>query len=350
MVHNVPPVVEEMNSMQPDFEDEMVDITGVAHDTDELTECWDLDLEVDSDGKEGLDCDVLGAHLQYVWYEAGEYTIAFHATDDDGASANTTVIIRRINAPPKASISLVGGVLEIEEGESLTFSALNSTDTPSDLLELHYSWDAENVDSDEDGRGLGDVDGQGKSFTLQFKEPGEWAIILTVTDDDGASDSMEYVIKVNARPEEGYISSLDTGTGVTLGMAILVGFLLVVYLFIRREPSEEKTDIAYIEQQNSLLAPAMPVMPEVNAGPAIPAGGIPVGWTMEQWQHYGQQYLDSLGAQPTPVQQSPVYEQEVLQQQPVYSTEPIQPQPMTYHSGPVHTDQDLSDLLGDLGL
>jgi hypothetical protein len=30
----------------------------------------------------------------------------------------------------------------------------------------------------------------------------------------------------------------------------------------------------------------------VVAGPPIPAAGIPVGWTMEQWQHYGQQYLE----------------------------------------------------------
>ena len=27
-------------------------------------------------------------------------------------------------------------------------------------------------------------------------------------------------------------------------------------------------------------------------GPALPAAGLPAGWTMEQWQHYGQQWLD----------------------------------------------------------
>ena len=27
-------------------------------------------------------------------------------------------------------------------------------------------------------------------------------------------------------------------------------------------------------------------------GPQVPEAGIPVGWTMEQWQHYGQQYLE----------------------------------------------------------
>ena len=27
-------------------------------------------------------------------------------------------------------------------------------------------------------------------------------------------------------------------------------------------------------------------------GPPLPAAGLPNGWTMEQWQHYGQQWLD----------------------------------------------------------
>ena len=35
-------------------------------------------------------------------------------------------------------------------------------------------------------------------------------------------------------------------------------------------------------------------VPAVPAGPALPASGLPAGWTMEQWTHYGQQYLDSL--------------------------------------------------------
>jgi hypothetical protein len=31
---------------------------------------------------------------------------------------------------------------------------------------------------------------------------------------------------------------------------------------------------------------------QIIAGPAIPESGLPVGWSEEQWQHYGQQYLD----------------------------------------------------------
>jgi len=33
--------------------------------------------------------------------------------------------------------------------------------------------------------------------------------------------------------------------------------------------------------------------PPVQAGPEVPAEGLPHGWTMEQWQYYGQQYLDT---------------------------------------------------------
>ena len=37
-----------------------------------------------------------------------------------------------------------------------------------------------------------------------------------------------------------------------------------------------------------------PVIHPVVAGPPLPPGGLPAGWSMEQWQYYGQQYLDTL--------------------------------------------------------
>ena len=41
------------------------------------------------------------------------------------------------------------------------------------------------------------------------------------------------------------------------------------------------------------IAQPMPV-PQVPAGPPLPVTGLPAGWTMEQWQYYGQQYLDTM--------------------------------------------------------
>ena len=48
------------------------------------------------------------------------------------------------------------------------------------------------------------------------------------------------------------------------------------------------------------VAPVMePVAPSpavaVTSAPPLPATGLPDGWTMEQWEHYGQQWLDQQG-------------------------------------------------------
>ena len=37
---------------------------------------------------------------------------------------------------------------------------------------------------------------------------------------------------------------------------------------------------------------APPAAPAPSAGPPLPPEGLPDGWTMDQWEHYGQQYLD----------------------------------------------------------
>ena len=39
-------------------------------------------------------------------------------------------------------------------------------------------------------------------------------------------------------------------------------------------------------------APAPAAPEEQSEGPPLPAGGLPAGWTMEQWKHYGQQWLE----------------------------------------------------------
>ncbi|MCS5537441.1 MAG: hypothetical protein NZ770_04990, partial [Candidatus Poseidoniaceae archaeon] len=42
------------------------------------------------------------------------------------------------------------------------------------------------------------------------------------------------------------------------------------------------------------------------SGPQIPAGGLPAGWTMEQWEHYGEQWLAQNMTASQPAAQSPV--------------------------------------------
>ena len=37
-------------------------------------------------------------------------------------------------------------------------------------------------------------------------------------------------------------------------------------------------------------------IPTQHAAPPLPPDGLPAGWTMEQWEHYGDQYLSSIGS------------------------------------------------------
>ena len=43
--------------------------------------------------------------------------------------------------------------------------------------------------------------------------------------------------------------------------------------------------------------PKAPVFstPQVPIGPPLPPTGLPPGWTMEQWQHYGHQWIAQQG-------------------------------------------------------
>ncbi len=43
------------------------------------------------------------------------------------------------------------------------------------------------------------------------------------------------------------------------------------------------------------LPPPVKEVPLLPAGPPLPPGGLPDGWTMEQWSHYGEQYLQRMG-------------------------------------------------------
>jgi len=42
------------------------------------------------------------------------------------------------------------------------------------------------------------------------------------------------------------------------------------------------------------VVPQLPAVP-IASGPPLPPGGLPDGWTMEQWSHYGEQYLQRMG-------------------------------------------------------
>ncbi len=108
-------------------------------------------------------------------------------------------------------------------------------------------------------------------------------------------------------PKESFFSNSVNGPTMVasvLGVVVLAAILLLIRK--QREVVEEGEGFVDgppitqqpVEQQLQ-IQPSVGAGPTIsNDGPPLPEDGLPTGWSMEQWVHYGQQYLDRLGKQP----------------------------------------------------
>ena len=225
----------------------------------------------------------------------------------------------------------------LNEGDNVTLSGLTTTDTAFDKVSLIYAWDSNHIDSDLDGVRTGDVDHYGAEWLIDDLPPGTWTISLIVTDDDGESDTKSIEIVVKPKPSEGFLESVTDAVGgvgtlviAVLGIVVvgLAAFLVLTrnsgnkpekysdfdlpatsmsqfsepistpsadagFGLYQQETTASDPYAAYNSAQQSVDASVTPPQPAQadSQGPPLPATGLPQGWTMEQWQYYGEQYL-----------------------------------------------------------
>ena len=110
--------------------------------------------------------------------------------------------------------------------------------------------------------------------------------------------------------------SIDwVGIGIwVVGGAIIIALLGVLLMVLNSEEEEEEQswtgdgyednltatygavaaapNVGSMEKNVPSISPPAPE-PAVQSGPPVPPEGLPEGWTMEQWNHYGQQWLDN---------------------------------------------------------
>ena len=79
-----------------------------------------------------------------------------------------------------ARITNFTDVLALNEGDNLTLSGLDSSDTESDYPDLIYAWDSSHFDSDLDGDTTGEVDYYGAEYFIAKLRSGEHTITLTM--------------------------------------------------------------------------------------------------------------------------------------------------------------------------
>ena len=346
MIHNVAPSVTGLPGNTPVFEDDPLNLTVVPSDTpsdiDTLEVCWDLDANVDgdNDGVADNDCEQTGDSIVASWSTEGMRIITVTVTDDDGASAQQSMNVNVLNLPPAAVIAELTPLDGLTEGDNLTLTGLNSTDTEGDKLTLAYRWDASFLDSDLDGEKTGDDDHVGDTWTVENLPAGTHTFVLNITDDNGETSQVEMTISVAEAPPDGIFETISSAVGGTTTAIVLglLGFIivgLVLFLLFTRRGRSDLEDFSVFEQGQLATAQkpvavlpeaqptAQPAMAEpmatqatptdayaspveavapVNTGPPLPATGLPEGWTMEQWNYYGEQWLVANQPAPAPVQ------------------------------------------------
>ncbi|MFB6172615.1 MAG: PKD domain-containing protein [Haloarculaceae archaeon] len=151
---------------------------------------WDLD----GDGT----YDATGETVTHAFSAAGDRTVRLRVTDDDGATDTVEKTIG-VNAPPEASFAVRSDVLEV--GSPISLDASASSDSDGEIVA--YEWDLD---------GDGTYDATGTSPTPTFSDVGEHTSRLRVTDDDGATDTVEKTIDLTDGGSLLDGSAIDTAT------------------------------------------------------------------------------------------------------------------------------------------
>ena len=198
----------------------------------------------------------------------------------------------------------------------------------NDLDQITVVWDLDtSVDSNGDGVKDNDADKIGKQIEHVFTRQGSYTIRVIAWDENPERPGSRVINVEIGAPERTVVEELGAAligdeANPIAQLSLLAFLLLTLAMMTRRRRSgrQQRALDRLDQQQNAIFSdeevglmpheisarrnrPQDPPVerafdsvdtPSVSAtGPPIPESGLPEGWTMEQWEHYGQQWLDS---------------------------------------------------------
>ncbi|MDJ0807552.1 MAG: PKD domain-containing protein [Gammaproteobacteria bacterium] len=127
-----------------------------------------------------------GDRVSYTYSSAGTYTVTLTVTDDIGQTGSDTAIAT-IDPPPAAPTADAGGPYTGIAGQAVAFDGSGSTDSDGNIVS--YAWD------------FGDgTTGSGVSPSHTYASAGTYNVTLTVTDNDGLTDSAATTATIDPPP------------------------------------------------------------------------------------------------------------------------------------------------------
>ena len=333
-IQNVPPVIQPLKSVLPLAEGQTITLTGNSTDTisdiSSLKKCWDIDPGIDSDSLGGAsdDCDISGDDFSYAWNRSGSHTIIYHVTDNDGAISSEILTIEVINIPPIVRLQKVDCIAY----QTCILDARGTIDSLNDLEDLTIAWDLD-ISTDSNGDGIKDNDAEliGSRVEYIFKQEGKIIVKAMAWDENPERPGMAEM-KINIAPPDrnaienvgALLAGEDSNPLAQVSLIIIIITLLALVARRRSSSTQQKTwrregldDEFDNDAQMQKLQSKRPTAPppgfifdqamqqapsnienlgdisidELLEPPTLPESGLPEGWSMEQWQYYGHEWL-----------------------------------------------------------
>ncbi len=180
--------------------------------TDPGADTWSGSVDFgDGSGSQPLSVPSRTFVLSHVYAIPGTFTVRVSISDDDGGSGSASFVVHVLNTAPRVS---AGGDITLDEGATLARTG-TITDTPD-------TWSG-TVDYG-DGGGAGPLTVSGSSFSLThvYRDNGDYAVRVTVSDAEGATGTAGFTAHVrNVAPIVGAIAgapadAVRVGATVTL--------------------------------------------------------------------------------------------------------------------------------------
>ncbi|MCK4718587.1 MAG: right-handed parallel beta-helix repeat-containing protein, partial [Thermoplasmata archaeon] len=130
----------------------------------------------------GDGCSGSGSVVSHAYQGDGAYVVTLTVENNDGASDDDTCLVTVLNQLPVAVVNATERVLRLEK---VTFNGSESYDPDGEIVSWH--WDFGDMMSTD-----------GEVVTHRYQRPGTYTVTLTVSDDNGASDTDTRQIAVDS--------------------------------------------------------------------------------------------------------------------------------------------------------
>ncbi|PSQ52350.1 hypothetical protein BRD20_07255 [Halobacteriales archaeon SW_8_65_20] len=192
-IQNRPPTADVTATPDPAQTSEQITFdAGGSSDADGSIDSYEWDF-----GGDGT-TDATGETATNSYDSSGEYDVTLTVADDDDSTDSTTYTVTVENRPPDATYTYTPEQPDV--GETVEFNATDSSDPDGSIAS--YEWD---FDGDET------IDATGKTTSKSWSTTGTRTVTLTLTDDEGVTDSYSTPVTVGTQPPTATFTATTNG-------------------------------------------------------------------------------------------------------------------------------------------